>query len=78
MNDSVSKQPRMSPPARERPAPLAHAIAYRIDEVRRMGGPGRTKTYELAAQGKLRLVHVAGTTLIDGDSLRALLRGGCE
>jgi hypothetical protein len=65
-------------PRHERPAPLPHALAYRIDEVRRMGGPGRTKTYELAAQGKLRLVYVAGRTLVDGDSLRALLRHGCQ
>jgi hypothetical protein len=43
-----------------------------------MGGPGRTKTYALAAEGKLRLVRVAGRTLVDGDSLRALLRDGCE
>ena len=61
-----------------RPAPLPNAIAYRIDEVPRMGGPGRTKIYELAAQNKLRLVRVAGRTLVDGDSLRALLRDGCE
>ena len=40
-----------------------------------MGGPRRTKLYALAGQGKIRLVNVAGRTLVDGDSLRALLRG---
>lgn len=65
-------------PKRERPPPLAHALAYRIDEVAQMGGPGRTKTYQLASEGKLKLVRVAGRTLVDGDSLRALLRHGCD
>lgn len=41
-----------------------------------MGGPCRTKLYELAASGHLKLVKVAGRTLVDGDSLRALLRNG--
>ena len=78
MNGSTSKQSNATRPSRIRPAPLAHALAYRIDEVPLMGGPGRTKTYELAAEGKLRLIRVAGRTLVDGDSLRALLRDGCD
>jgi hypothetical protein len=40
-----------------------------------MGGPGRTKIYELVKAGKLRLVKIGGRSLIEGDSLRALLRG---
>lgn len=75
---TVFGKPKASELPRARPAPLAHALAYRIDEVAQMGGPGRTKTYELAAAGKLRLVRVAGRTLVDGDSLRDLLRHGCE
>jgi hypothetical protein len=43
-----------------------------------MGGPGRTKVYELAAAGKLRLIRIDGMTRVDGDSLRTLLRNGCE
>jgi hypothetical protein len=46
-----------------------------VDEVALMGGPHRTKLYALAAEGKLKLVKVAGRTLVCGDSLRALLRG---
>ena len=57
--------------------PMPNQLAYRIPEVRRMGGPGKTKLYELARQGKLRLVRVGGRTLVDGDSLRTLLREGC-
>lgn len=58
-------------------APMPNQLAFRIPEVRRMGGPGKTKLYELARQGKLRLVRVGGRTLVDGDSLRTLLREGC-
>ena len=64
---------RSKKPRRKRPAPLSNAFAYRIDEVQRMGGPGRTKCYELAVAGKLELVHVDGLTRVGGDSLRALL-----
>jgi len=60
----------------QRHAPLPNALAYRVDEVPLMGGPRRTKLYELAAAGKLKLVRVAGRTLVDGDSLRTLLRDG--
>ena len=57
--------------------PLPCAFTYRVNEVPLMGGPHRTKLYELAKQGKLKLVRVAGRTLVDGDSLRDLLRNGC-
>jgi hypothetical protein len=55
--------------------PLPNALAFRIDEVRRMGGPGRTKVYELIRTGALKAVKAGGRTVIVGDSLRALLRG---
>ncbi len=71
------KQPLSKPERRRtaRPSPLPNALAYRVDEVALMGGPHRTKLYALAAAGKLKLVKVAGRTLVCGDSLRALLRG---
>ena len=59
-------------------APLPTAFAYRVNEVPLMGGPRRTKLYALAAAGQLKLIKVAGRTLIEGDSLRALLRNGTE
>ena len=78
MTKAASTTSQIDKPKRTRPAPLAHALAYRVDEVRMMGGPARTKLYELAAEGKLRLVRIAGRTLVDGDSLRTLLRDGCK
>jgi hypothetical protein len=78
MHHPIPKRPYRPANGRERPAPLPNALAYRIDEVPLMGGPSRTKTYALAAEGKLRLIRVAGRTLVDGESLRALLRDGCE
>ena len=56
--------------------PLPNAIAYRLDEVARMGGPRKTTLYTLAARGQLKLVRVSGRTLVDGDSLRHLLTHG--
>jgi hypothetical protein len=50
---------------------MAHA--FTIPDAQAMGAPGRTKIYELAKCGKLKLLHVAGRTLVDGASLRALL-----
>jgi hypothetical protein len=56
-----------------RMAPDPNAFAYRIAEVRTMGGPCRTKVYELGKSGALKLFKVAGRTLVAGDSLRSLL-----
>jgi hypothetical protein len=57
-------------------APLPNALAYRINEVALMGGPKRTKLYELARNGALKLVRAGGRTLVDGDSLRNFLKYG--
>lgn len=51
--------------------PMAHA--FTIADAQAMGAPGRTKIYELFKSGKLRKVNVAGRTMVDGNSLRALL-----
>ena len=59
---------------RLRAAPHPRAHAYTIPDAQSMGAPGRTKIYELAKAGRLKLLHVAGRTLVDGDSLRALLQ----
>ena len=48
-------------------------IAYTIAQVQEVGGPGRTKVYELVAEGQLKLVHVGGRSRITGASLRTLL-----
>lgn len=58
---------------RARPAPSPNAFAYTIADTQAMGGPGRTKIYDLAKRGDLKLIDVAGRTMVDGASLRALL-----
>lgn len=61
---------------RARAAPHPMAMAFTIKDAQAMGAPGRTTIYKLAKRGELRLLHVAGRTLVAGDSLRALLRFG--
>jgi hypothetical protein len=56
--------------------PSPSAFAYRVNEVKLMGGPGRTKVYELAKKGDLKLIRIDGRTVVEGDSLRKLLRHG--
>lgn len=51
------------------------AFGFTLRDAVRMSGIGKTKLYELGRCGQLRMVKVAGRTLIEGDSLRALLRG---
>jgi hypothetical protein len=58
---------------RARPLPDPNAFAFTIHDAQSMGGPGRTKLYELAKLGQLKLIKVAGRRMVDGDSLRALL-----
>ena len=60
---------------RNAPPPLPDALAYTVPDACRMGGFGRTLLYKLAKEGKLRLLKVAGRTLVCGDSLRALIAG---
>lgn len=60
--------------ARARAAPHPMALAFTIGDAQAMGAPGRTTIYKMAARGDLRLLRVGGRTLVDGDSLRALLQ----
>jgi hypothetical protein len=60
---------------RERAQPSRDAFAWTLPDYQALGGPGRTKIYELAKLGQLKLVTVAGRTMVDGESGRALLRG---
>jgi hypothetical protein len=64
-----------APRKRRRASPDPMALAFTILDAQAMGAPGRTSIYKLAKQGRLKLLHVAGRTLVDGDSLRTLLRG---
>ena len=56
-----------------RTMPSPHAFAYTLADAKLMGGPGRTKIYDLAKRGELKLIRVGGRTKVDGDSLRSLL-----
>ena len=47
------------------------ALAYRIDDARRMLGLGTTKLYELIGAGALDARKCGARTLITGESLRA-------
>ena len=54
-------------------APEHSPLAYRVPDACRAAGIGKTSLYALAAAGKLRLVRVAGRTLVPADDLRALI-----
>ena len=57
-------------------APNLLAIVYDFAEARALGGPkSRSTYYAFARRGLLRLVRVGGGVRVDGNSLRALLRG---
>ncbi len=57
------------PAAPPRPEPLA----YRIPDACHVLGLGKTSIYALMGEGKLRAIKVAGRTLIDAESARALI-----
>ena len=59
-----------------RPQPRPDALGFTVPEVRQLGGPGRTKVYELINSGKLKTVMVGGRRLINGDSFRDLMTRG--
>ncbi|MBW6397048.1 helix-turn-helix domain-containing protein [Roseomonas sp. HJA6] len=54
----------------------ASALGFRVNDACRLGGFGRTTCYALLKTGALRKVKVAGRTLIEGDSLRSLMKTG--
>ena len=63
------------PRRRQRAAPNPDAFAFTIADAQAMGAPSRTTIYGLFNAGVLRKVRVAGRTMIEGNSLRALLTG---
>ena len=65
--------PNKSRKIRARAAPHPLAFAYTIGDAQAMGAPGRTTIYKMEQSGELKLLRVAGRTLVDGDSLRRLL-----
>jgi hypothetical protein len=75
MPAAAKAEPNTMPRLRKRAAPNPSAYAFTIPDGQAMGAPSTTTIYKLAKDGKLKLVRVAGRTMIEGDSLRALLRG---
>jgi hypothetical protein len=60
---------------RARASPSPHAYAFTVHDSQAMGGPGKTKLYEIAkqlkAEGKTLLFKdAAGRTMVVGDMLR--------
>ena len=51
-------------------------LAYRVNEFCRVFGLGRTKVYQLIAEGKLRTIRIGGRRLIPREAALALLAEG--
>jgi hypothetical protein len=54
------------------------ALGFRVKDACALAGVGRTTLYALMKAGAIQKVKVAGRTLVEGDSLRALIRNGIE
>lgn len=57
------------PTACNTPEPLA----YRVNDAARLIGVGVTSLYKLASEGKIKLIKIAGRTLVTAESLRTLV-----
>lgn len=55
--------------------PEPERITVRIKEACRITGIGRSKLYELIAEGEIEIAKIGAMTLIPVDSLRALTQG---
>ncbi len=51
-------------------------ISYSIREACQVTSIGRTKLYALIGAGRLRVTRLGGRTIVQADSLHALLAGG--
>jgi excisionase family DNA binding protein len=48
-------------------------MGYSVRDLAEQGICGKTKAYELIAEGKLKTIKLGRKTIITGDSVRALL-----
>jgi excisionase family DNA binding protein len=55
------------------PVPMMEPLAVRIPEACRMIGVGRSKLYELIADGTIEIVKIGSVTVIPVSHLKALL-----
>lgn len=58
--------------------PLTAPRAYRISEACRTLGIGRSTIYKLANEGRLRLVHIAGRTVVPASEIDRLASEGSK
>ena len=52
----------------------SNKMAYRVDEACDALGIGRTSLYELAKSGQLKIIRIAGRTLVPRSELERLTR----
>ena len=57
-----------------KPAPSPAAFSYTLADAGRMVGLHPMTLRRHAAAGRLKLIRLGGRTLVDGDSLRAMVR----
>ena len=50
-------------------------LTYTVPQLRTVANIGRTKAYELIAEGKLRAMKAGSKTLVDAESVRSFLAG---
>jgi excisionase family DNA binding protein len=55
------------------PPGTAEALAYTVADMQRVARIGKTRVYQLIAEGRLRAIKSGRRTLIDANSLRAYL-----
>ena len=56
------------------PVPMMEPLAVRIPEACRMIGIGRSKLYELIADGTIEVVKIGSATVIPVSQLKALVK----
>ncbi|MET3472077.1 excisionase family DNA binding protein [Novosphingobium sp. 1529] len=67
------------PSGQAKPEPYrTDPLTVRIPEACRLTGIGRSKLYELIAEGSIEIVKVGGMTLIPFESLKQLIAAGRE
>lgn len=55
--------------------PIIEPLAYPVSEACRVSSLGRTRLYQLIAEGRLEVRKIGKRTLIPAASLRALIEG---
>ncbi|MEZ5709069.1 MAG: helix-turn-helix domain-containing protein [Blastomonas sp.] len=55
--------------------PALEPLAYSINDACRVSSLGRTRLYELIAEGRLEARKIGNRTIVPAESLRALIAG---